>query len=451
LDIAVTSTPAYKLTNLSESKADTIPNNNTVLPEKESLFFDLGMWLSGLESFLNIRNHPLVEEDRAKAASRDWTKEFRLTHSTLILCSRLTFQLSKALKETISAQKVEIGLIDDVESIEETLEISPSEIYELSLVLKDVILLNEGLMRAAPLKFGEWKAWCNLLSEKLKSVETVSKLVFRAEKTGEKFLPEVLQNLLESKTLPFAVKADLSLVLPRFAKILKWLNAIERMLNSDMPLKTSLLIFSRIHEQIQELISYINNRLLRFPKEDELFGQLDGAAYTASIELRKVYNYELAGILEMRSAPLIYAKVEDAFVLLNDSFQMTLINFARMIEPQIQPHEIFPNLKIKLRQSLDLRQNLWSLVKSVKEAEHNPEKYPLESLHEQLKGFQKTALHYLFYKDRETVERFIEEVLVTRNKKDLVPILHRFGAYLETLFGQVNMRSVLADYPFEYQ
>jgi len=30
-----------------------------------------------------------------------------------------------------------------------------------------------------------------------------------------------------------------------------------------------------------------------------------------------------------------------------------------------------------------------------------------------------------------------------------VPILHRFGAYLETLFGQVNMRTVLADHPFE--
>jgi len=49
----------------------------------------------------------------------------------------------------------------------------------------------------------------------------------------------------------------------------------------------------------------------------------------------------------------------------------------------------------------------------------------------------------------ETVERFIEEVLVTGDKKDLVPILHRFGAYLETLFGQINMRAILAGHPFE--
>ena len=51
-------------------------------------------------------------------------------------------------------------------------------------------------------------------------------------------------------------------------------------------------------------------------------------------------------------------------------------------------------------------------------------------------------------KDKETVERFVEEILVTSDKKDLVPILHRFGAYLETLFGQVNMRTVLAKQPF---
>jgi len=30
-----------------------------------------------------------------------------------------------------------------------------------------------------------------------------------------------------------------------------------------------------------------------------------------------------------------------------------------------------------------------------------------------------------------------------------VPILHRFGAYVETLFAQVNMRAVLEKHPFE--
>ena len=50
----------------------------------------------------------------------------------------------------------------------------------------------------------------------------------------------------------------------------------------------------------------------------------------------------------------------------------------------------------------------------------------------------------------ERFERFSEEIYAARDKKDLVPVLHRFGAYLETLFGQVSMRGVLAGHPFEH-
>jgi len=425
----------------------------STLPDKDELFFELGLWLSGLESFLNIRNHPFVEENRAKAAFRDWTKEFGLTHSTLLQCARITFQLSKLLRQDEQSKDDSgINLIADLGLGEQTAEITRQEIFALSKILKDAVLINESMLRGAPLKFGEWSAWSNTLSEKLKSVEAVDKMIALAERTGERYLPEILTALLESKPLPFATEADLRLVMPRFARILKWLSVIETMLQTDEPLKPTLLIFSRIYEQIQETNNYINNRLLRFPnEEDELFGQLDGAAYTASIELRKVYSYELAGLAEMRSTPLIYAKIETAFSLLNDSFQMTLINFARMIDPEIDVYKVFPQLKVKLEQSLLLRENLWSLLKSVKEAEANPEKYPMKSLHAQMNDFLLKPVAYLFYKDRETVERFIEEVLVTKDKKDLVPILHRFGAYLETLFGQVNMRVVLANNPFNYE
>ena len=50
----------------------------------------------------------------------------------------------------------------------------------------------------------------------------------------------------------------------------------------------------------------------------------------------------------------------------------------------------------------------------------------------------------------ETTERFVEEVVAARAPADLTTVLHRFGAYLETLLGQVNMRAVLAQHPFEY-
>ncbi len=71
-------------------------------------------------------------------------------------------------------------------------------------------------------------------------------------------------------------------------------------------------------------------------------------------------------------------------------------------------------------------------------------------LHQKLNDFVKGSMRFLMYKDCETVERFVEEILIAQSKNDLVPILHRFGAYIETLLGQVNMRVVLANHPFDY-
>ncbi len=410
-------------------------DEKTTVQSASDLVFHLGLWLSGLESFLNIRNHSFAEDNRSKVSARDWTREFRLTHSTFLLCSRLAFQLGNKIKN------------EDQNSF----EFSSEEIFNLSQTLKDAILLNEGLLRAAPLKFGEWTAWSNLLYNKFKTLGVFDKLIKNAEETGEKSLPENLVKLIESKPIPFAAKADLQLVLPRFAKILKWLSIIGEMLKKDEPLKPALLIFSRIYEQINEMTSFINNRLLRFPnEEDELFGTLDGAAYTASIELRKVFNHELSGLVDIRTTPSVYAKIETAYALLNDSFQLTLISFATLIEPTIEAGQIFPNLKTKFEQSMILRQKMWDILQDVRNAEQNPESFPVDNLHNELIDFRDRTQHFLFYKDKETIERFIEEVLIAKNKKDLVPILHRFSAYIETLFGQVNMRVVLANNPFEY-
>jgi hypothetical protein len=286
--------------------------------------------------------------------------------------------------------------------------------------------------------------------DRLKGVEAVDKLIKFAEKEGENFLPQTLQDLIDESEISAELFADLKMVLPRFAKILKWLSVVGRMLENDEPLKTALLLFAQINKQMQEMMSYINNRVLRFNNEENtLFSALDGAAYTASIELRKVYNQELKGLTEIRPTPLIYAKIETAYSLLNDSLQLTLVNFAQLIDRTIEPTDLFPNLQTKEEQSLLLRENMWNVLQYAKETEQNPEENLIKELNNKLIKFRDENLYFLFYKDMETVDRFIEEILITKDNKDLVPILHRFGAYIETLLGQINMRVVLANHPFE--
>ncbi len=439
-----TPTPEQNSIATTTSVAKDIIVSVSLSNDLNDLSFRLGLWLSGMESFFKLRNQNYTD---GKHDAHDWSKEFRITHSVLLLCSKLSLELASAIKEEelSDLNEADYELLERSDSI----NISSEEIFELSFALKELVLLSEGLLRATTLKFSEWIAWSNSTADKLKNVEVVRKLIVNAERDGEEFLPKNLLNLLDNKLLPPGWDADLRLVLPRFAKILKWLSVIGEMLNKDEPLKTSLILFARINEQMKEMMDFINNRLLRFSnEEDALFGSLDAAAYTASIELRKVYDQELKGLAEIRPTPLIYAKIETSYSLLNDSLQLTLVNFAQLIDQTIDPTDIFPNLQTKEQQSIKLRENMWNLLQGVKDAEKVGDQYPLENLHESLDSFRRENLYYLFYKYMETVNRIIEDVLIT-DKKELVPILHRFGAYLETLLGQINMRAVLANHPFE--
>lgn len=396
---------------------------------------ELGIWLSGLESFLVAGHHSF--SDGSDRTAPDTTKELRVVHSALerssLLVSRLISSREWLLSKTAAGH-----------------DIAENELSEFAAALRDLTMISSGLIDSGSLGSSEWNAWSRVVSNRLSSLPAFASLIGYAEKEGEAFLPGILKTLSETGASLNPDHSELALVLPRFGKILKWLSVIGRMLEKDEPLKPALLIFSRVNEQIFELTTYINNRLERFPNEEAvLFSSLDAASYTASIELKKVYSQELAGIARMRPSPSIYARMETAYTLLTEGFQQMLAGFAQLVDPSTNIFELFPNFAVKLDQSLVLRKELWEVAQIVQAAEQNPGDKEIAKLHTAVKGLLKGSSRYLFYKDTETVERFVEEILITKQNKDLVPILHRFGAYLDTLFGQVSHRTVLAGHPFD--
>jgi hypothetical protein len=410
--------------------------------DEADVMSELGIWLAGLESFMAACDQPFGEPAGTKNLI-DAAREFSLTRSVLIKCSTLNSRLMN-LRTTSGPDDDPLG--NAVAG--HVFQISEKEHDDLSASLRDAIVLNDSLIGAETLGYSEWRSWCNLLSQRFDALPAVRKLIRVAEMSAERYLPDKLNDLLGRGSINVE-HAELSLLLPRFARILKWLSVVGKMLEADEPLKPALIIFSRVNEQIYELINYINNRLARFQDEEaDLFSSLDAAAYTASIELKKVYTQELAGVATLRPATTIYARIETAHSLLTESFQQIITGFARLIDPKADVFKLFPNFQQKVEHSLILRQELWTIVKLARAAEKDPEKRPVESLNTALREFMAESIRFLFYKDTETFERFVEEIRVTKQKKDLVPILHRFGAYLETLFAQVNIRAVLEKFPF---
>ncbi len=406
------------------------------LGEPAELLFEIGLWLSGMESFLC--NWERISNDTKKRGDPEasWVKEFRLTFTSLIICSELNYELRRALSA-------------DDRSTTDNAGLSVADCDRFLLELRDLIALNRNLIDTGSLKFDAWKAWSHLLSSRLQGSEPIRRMTRDWGREGIRHLPRDLKHLLSKKNLSFSDRSDLTEVLSRFAIIIRSLNVVGAMLRNDEPLKPTVLVFAKVHELSRELIDFINNRLTRFQDESaELFASLDGASYTASLELKKVYQQELTGIVSIRPAPSIHARVETAYASLNDSFEQILAGFARMVDPKVVVTDLFPGIHLKLERSIRLRRHLWKLLQFVKAAEAEPKKEAVDAVRRALTIFMEEPINFLFFKDRETLERFAEEVFAANEGQDLVPILHRFGAYLETLFGLVNMRTVLASHPF---
>lgn len=444
LELASTQTPLFNPATLfSDSREEFKDSAIIAVFDPDELSFELGVWLAGLESFLYRGDQVFSDKNRPTDAAGNWARECRLTRAALLNSSKLNFRLRKAVAGPLPS--------DGDQSAGGS--ITTAELDQFALVLRDSIVLNESVLAAnKSLNFADWRAWSSTLIDKLESSHVFRKLISRTHSAGESFLPDKLKSLVTGKSIPFADEVDLRVILPQFGTILGSLGVVGKMLRHDEPLKPSLIIFARVYELTFDLIVHMNNRLSRFPNEEAtMFDSLDGASYTAALELKKVFSRELTGLVGIRPVPSVFARVETALELLSDSFRQILAGFAGAVDPQILPSDLFPNFQTKLEQSLALRQNLWKALQVVQAAEQNPDKKLLEAVNSELHKFLERTLSFLFHKDRETIERFAEEIFATSEKKDIVPILHRFGAYIETLLAQVNLRTVLAAYPFDPQ
>ncbi|HYJ45832.1 MAG TPA: hypothetical protein VEV81_04390, partial [Pyrinomonadaceae bacterium] len=206
-----------------------------------------------------------------------------------------------------------------------------------------------------------------------------------------------------------------------------------------------------VREKADALVSFIRTRaMLTEGLDKNLSETLDSMNYATRMELRKVFAHELVDMSQLRQAPAIFIKVENANGLLRDSFRQSAIGLAQSFNPAIEGVQLFDAFQIKLEQSLQLRQDLWRLLQLIRRVEKKPEVGSTGQLMKKLVEFHEGSLRFLMFKDWESCERFMEEVGAARNAAELGPICHRFAAYLEALSSQVNMRAVLLDHPFDY-
>jgi hypothetical protein len=430
---------------------DNAQNPNT--GEYATPTLELGLWLRALRSFFDLENLPLNEAERASILKRDFTCEVAVTRAVLLRCLGLIGRLTQRGPAPDAfaggdAPATEPAALfgGDAELPNDGLGASLPALNE---ALNDGCLIGDGLLGAASVRFGGWSGMRSMLARELERSEAARRLSAAASARTPEGLPKPL-HALAARLTPDELGEDILNLFSAFMRLLEHLRFVEHSLRKDGHLKQLLPVFALVHDETRELLDLLENRALHVEGAGKnIIDALDGTAYAIRMELRKVYEHELVGLCALAHPPQVYAKVENAHGLLRDCFQQSVVALAQSVEPGLDGARLFTSFSTRLEQSLALRRDLWRLLEQVRRTGSEVGPYPKAMLLERLAAFSAGSLRFLMYKDWDSFERFVEDVESALTESELQTVLHRFEAFLETLFGQVNIRAVLSEHPFD--
>ncbi|HEV2800274.1 MAG TPA: hypothetical protein VGW12_07245 [Pyrinomonadaceae bacterium] len=264
---------------------------------------------------------------------------------------------------------------------------------------------------------------------------------------GEEILSPPLRELVE-QIKPASLGQSMRRVFTDLARLLDYLRLIEKKVQQDQLLASTLSVFTNIHKESLALIEQIESDLLQLEgASEELMTTLDGISYAIGHEIGRVYGFELVGINDPQSPP-IRAKLERAHGLLRNCFQQSTISLTQVFNPALDGEELFNDFHLRREEALILYRDLWSLVGLARRADKECDQFSVALLLAHLKRFRDGSMCYLMYRDWEEYERFVKQVTAARRILEIGPALEGLACYLETLLGQVRLRSVLTNLIF---
>jgi hypothetical protein len=426
--------------------------------QKTDLLFELEMWVKCFDRFFRVKNHPLSEQEARDVVRRDFSEELRIVRN-------VSLRMSYLCTELMSEERAEISRFDRyienyvkreyvLDGFIEKLMQQPTPEDSLSLLIEslaDLRAIVDDLARLPKVTFVAFTSIGKIINREIKRCRYIDLLI------AYKFKPQF--DRIENHQLAAIIKGitseqlrqDVAKILLELFRLLRYLSFIADDLEKDKPLKNSLLVFSLINSEVRLLLEFVESKVLRLRNlPQEVFQAVDSVAYALNMELRKIFSRELVGFVYLRQAPPIYAKVENSHGLLRDAFQQSVVAVAQVFDPDLRGDELFPQFQTKLEQSLMIRGDIWRLLVFVRRFIETGTKEGVAPLIERVALFRDASLKYLMYKDWDAYEQFLEEIIVARTLSEVVDALHRFVVFLETLLGQVNMRAVLVEQPFDY-
>lgn len=235
-------------------------------------------------------------------------------------------------------------------------------------------------------------------------------------------------------------------------RLLECLHPIESQLNHVEDAEETFAVFQFIHDEACELVKFIREDALTCNAlDEELCDTLDAITFAVSHDLQRVFETKLPGATEESSRRVVVGRLFRAHDVLTDCLQHATISLASVFDPEIVGTTLFNNSEMRYRQSIQLCDDLSTLLKLFEACEKTPVKPAFAKLTAGIKKFRNESMECLRYSDCPQFESFCERIQLAATPQELEPVVHQFRCYVETLLAQVRMRAVLANvFPIEF-
>lgn len=422
--------------------------------KKAEYLFELEMWINSFDRFFRVRNHPLSDYELNDILTKDFSEELRIVNSVIVRMSQLCTEiLTREKQHLIQFERyVENELKKNIilDAFLEKLIEQPSPEDSITLLLESLADIRNIITEVCdnqPISYQTFTSIGKILNREIKRCKYIELLILykfkpHFDKIQNKRLAALVKSIKNDHLRQHVAKVFLELF-----RILNYLKFVEVDLKLDRPLKTTMMIFILIRSDLQLLMDFMETKIIEDPHlPTELIESIEGILYALLMELKKVFNHELVGLVYMRQAQLIYVKVENSHGLIRNCLQNAIVQIAQVFDVEFDGTEIFQNLSTRLKDSLKLREDLRNLLQFIQDYQANLEEGEITNLIERLATFRDLSLKSLMYRDWDDFEKFMEEIIVASGRTELKEVLHRFSVFMEALLGEINKRAVLQNF-----
>ncbi len=423
--------------------------------EEESQYLEeLDVLLRALDRVFNPENLPIPQTDYT---SRDFYYEMTIVRDGILrVLNILEHLIPDSQKNMYWFQKyAEQTYLSDKKRDYLRMKLYRQDSEEKALLLLYDSFINlkgiiTDLLKTSKLSYSGYKNFGDLLSKAISENRFFNPFLQEIHPEFDRItIPEIVSIVREIKDRE--LKRIISGILLYLFRILRFINHIEPSSHTLYSINCDLLILFLIRSEVRTFVDALKGYKGISDKRVKEFK--DMLVFQFSVESKRAFEQELRDISAVTSVNKLRGKVENSYGIVQHLIEESIVQTARLFNPDIKGEDLFPSYTTRLEQSMKLREDVYTLYMFFHIFELSANERPdiIKSVYHSLRAymqyFESFTFRLLRHDDYEEFNRFFNDFLSTDEEmlsgnplKKILTAIHGFKIFLETTVRFISQR-----------